>query len=111
MAIQPLDLQPLFTQLDQIGKAQAGQREGLQLQATLQDTQMQKKTDQAVKTVREAGNEQAGLQAVDERERRRQGRGPGYGKDGKDGKKREETEKEPVVLRDPALGNHLDISG
>ena len=44
MAIQPIDLQTLFTQVDKVGKAQSAQREGLAVQQAIQGAHLQEKT-------------------------------------------------------------------
>ena len=46
MAIAPIDLQTLFTQLDKVGRAQAAQRESQVLQQSIQGAQLQKKTEE-----------------------------------------------------------------
>jgi hypothetical protein len=54
MAIQPIDLQTLFTQIDKVGKAQSAQREGLAVQQAIQGVQLQRKTEEQIQSVNEA---------------------------------------------------------
>jgi len=110
MAIQPIDLQALFTQLDKVGKSQIVQREGQQIQAAMQQVQVQKKIEENVQSVNEAqkAGEEAGT-IRDEKERQDNQGGTG-GKPGEKEDAPEEREK-PELIRDPALGRNIDISG
>ena len=111
MAIQPIDLQALFTQLDKVGKSQAFQREGLQIQEALQQVQSQRKLEQNIQSVNQAQNmgEEAGTIKDENRK--------GANQQGKNvGKQDEEDDPAPVdekkdLIRDPALGRNLDITG
>jgi len=108
MAIQPIDLQTLFTQLDKVGKAQIAQREGLALQQAIQGVQIQRKTEEHIQAVNETQNTgEDGVEKVKDRGTRRQ--------DSSGGKKKEaeqnESEREETpVLCDPCLGRNIDIS-
>ncbi|MDR2246003.1 MAG: hypothetical protein LBE17_04910 [Treponema sp.] len=112
MAIQPIDLQTLFTQIDKVGKEQSVHREGAQLQASLQTARVERlevERDHLVNEAQDAG--QGGAERVKDRQSRRQG-----GKEYLAGNKRdaaagEEDEEDPYVIRDPCLGRHLDVSG
>ncbi|MDR0761070.1 MAG: hypothetical protein LBF74_13345 [Treponema sp.] len=112
MAIQPIDLQTLFTQVDKVGKEQMNQKEGVHLQAALQSAQMQKKNEERSHSVTELQNTGEGTERLKDRNARRQGdeHPPGRKSDEKDAA---ETEGggEPAVIRDPALGTNIDISG
>ena len=109
MAMQPIDLQTLFTQMDKVGRNQIQQKEGLQIQATLQQVQSQKKAEEQVKSVNEAQDMGYGTSKIKDENSRQQN--PGEGK-----KKEEKTEDEPEpkktgYFRDPALGRIIDITG
>jgi len=115
MAVQPIDLQTLFTQIEQVGKTQSAQREGLQIQAGLQGLEAQRKAEERVRAVNEAQNTGDGAQGV--RERRS---GDGGGEGGR--RERGEGEEAPSgdaapragagrIIRDPALGKNIDFSG
>ena len=110
MAIQPIDLQTLFTQLDKVGKDQMIQKEGAQLQAAVQGIQIQKKTDeqyQAVNELQDVGNE---AEKIKDKNARKQSQG---------GSAQEEGEAEEglasgddgATIRDPDLGMNIDVSG
>ena len=111
MAIQPIDLQALFTQMDKVGKNQAVLREGQQLHDSLQQIQTQRKLEENVQSVNQAQDmgEEAG-KIKDEK---------GGGAYANNGRREEEAEKEEEeesgkneeLIRDPALGRNIDISG
>jgi hypothetical protein len=111
MAIQPIDLQALFTQLDKVGKAQSAQREGLVVQQAIHGVQIQRKTEERIQEVNETQSSGDGAEKVKDRGNRGQ---EGAGAEGK--KKDGHTEDDesgkvrPVVFRDPVLGQNIDIS-
>ncbi|MDR2103956.1 MAG: hypothetical protein LBP42_07640 [Treponema sp.] len=117
MAIQPIDLQTLFTQLEKVGKTQAAQRDGLAIQQALQGIQMQKKTEEHIQSVNEAQNTGEGAEGINDRERRKKaGHETPGGEDARDnldegGEKKAGAEKKISVFRDPALGRNIDVSG
>jgi len=122
VAIQPIDLQTLYTQLDKIGRTQVQQQVAAQAERDAEISANKTKAERKLTTVQEtdAGNELTGK--VHERN------GNGKQKGGESGdmsgdapkkqevanaadekKTEEETPKE--IIRDPALGSHIDISG
>jgi hypothetical protein len=111
VAIQPIDLQTLFTQLDKVGKNQAVQREGQQIQESIQQIQIQKRNEQNVQSVNQTQDlgEEAGNIKDEKRQAARRNNG-GAGKRQPEEELPEETEKRDLI-RDPALGRNIDISG
>ena len=111
MAIQPIDLQALFTQLDKVAKAQVVQREGQQIQEAMQQVQSQRKLEENIRSV----NESQELGEETEKIKDQQNRGAAANQGGTRGKKEEESEDaetaKPALIRDPALGRIIDISG
>ena len=110
MAIQPIDLQALFTQIDKVGKNQAVLREGQQIQDALQQAQTQRKLEENVRSVNEA--QEMGEEA--ETIKDQNGRGSHANQGGARGKKEEEEstgDEKPELIRDPTLGRNIDISG
>jgi hypothetical protein len=113
MAIQPIDLQTLFTQVDKVGKNQSNQREGLAIQQALQNVQIQKKTEERVHTVNESQDVDQGPERISDRNARRK---PGEEarsssrREGPDGEVPDGDEPLPVI-RDPDLGNNIDLCG
>ena len=114
MAIQPIDLQAIFTQLDKVAKTQTAQREGLQIQESLQQIQVQKKLEENVQSVNQAQNMGQEAETIrDENRRGAQGNKEEAGEkqnQSEDGKTTAENLK-PALIRDPALGRNIDISG
>ena len=109
MAIQPIDLQALFTQLDKVGKNQAALREGQQIQEAIQQAQSQKKLEENVQSVNEA--QEMGEEAGKIKDENGRGARQGGGK-GRNGEEEElPAEEKPELIRDPALGRNIDISG
>ncbi|MDR1588373.1 MAG: hypothetical protein LBS57_13040 [Treponema sp.] len=113
MAIQPIDLQTLFTQIDKVGKAQSAQREGLAVQQNLHGVQMQRRTEEHIQSVNEAQNMGEGAEKINDRGQR-EGKEQESDRDGENGKapedEEEKAEERVLVIRDPALGRNIDIS-
>ena len=112
MAIQPIDLQALFTQLDKVGKTQMMAREGQQIQDTLQQIQNQQKLEQNVQSVNQAQNMGEEAETIKDEKRRgfhdkNNGAKERQSADGETG----ETDKSSAFIHDPALGRNIDISG
>ena len=109
MAMQPIDLQTLFTQLDKVARNQTQQREGLQIQAALNQVQSQKKAEEQVRSVNEAQDMGYGTPMV--KDEKSQNQTPNREK------KENEEVQEPIAearsagFRDPTLGRIIDISG
>ena len=107
MAIQPIDLQALFTQIDKVGKNQAVLREGQQLQEAIQQAETQRKLEENVRSVNES------QKMGEEAETVKDQKGRNSSQSGAKGNQEEEQaeEEKPVMIRDPALGRNIDISG
>jgi hypothetical protein len=105
MGIAPIDLQTLFTQVDKVGKAQAAQKDGQALHQAILGVQIQKKTEEHIQQVNEAQNTGDGAEKVGDEKQRQGGSGRGKNK-----REAQEEEHQVSVLRDPALGNTIDIS-
>jgi hypothetical protein len=112
MAIQPIDLQTLFSQMDKVAKTQNAQREGLALHQTMQGVEIQRKTEEHIQSVNEAQN--TGDDGTDKIRDRPSSRGGKESDEGKKKETREETseqdEAHSPVISDPRLGKNIDIS-
>jgi hypothetical protein len=106
MAIAPIDLQTLFTQLDKVAKTQSAQKESQVIQQAMQGVQLQRKTEEHIEQVNEAQNMGEGVEKVNDKKQNDKD------KDEEKRKNREQTEKEDKssVLRDLNLGKKIDIS-
>jgi len=111
MAIQPIDLQTLFSQLDKVAKTQLAQREGLAIQQAVQGVQIQRKANEQAKTVHEVQNTgDDGTEKVNDQGRK----GHGDGRENKNKSQQEvsnlKKQASSPVFRDPGLGKNVDIS-
>jgi len=113
MAIQPIDLQALFTQLDKVAKSQVVQKEGQQIQEALQQAQTQRRLEQNIHSVNQS--QHMGEEAGTIKDENRRG---AHANQGRTMGKQEEEDEDPTaddekldLIRDPALGRNLDISG
>jgi len=111
MAIQPIDLQALFAQAANVGKAQAAIRDGQQMQTSLQQAEAQKKLEDNVRTVNEA--HEVGQDTSTIKDQKGGGAQTYHGASGK--KKQPEDvpaeDEKPAIIRDSALGRNIDLSG
>jgi len=103
----PIDLQTLFTQIPQVGKEQAAQKDATPLAQSLQGAQMVRKNEQKDNAVNETQPPDRGPEQVKQKTRR-EGERKGRGRDARrpapqDPKKRD-------VFRDPDLGRNIDIT-
>jgi hypothetical protein len=116
MAIQPIDLQALFSQVEKVGKLQSSQKEGAQLQQAIQGAHVQQKTEERIQSVNESQDVSQGPEKVKDRSARKNHddaeQERGYGDDGE---AVDDTDlrsgADPSVIHDPALGKHIDLSG
>jgi hypothetical protein len=113
MAIQPIDLQTLFAQMDKVGKTQANQREGLQIQQSLQQVESQRKAEEQVQSVNEAQDMGDEAEQIKDDAGRRQRQDQDGGRRASSEEEEEPGEKgeDPGLIRDPSLGRNIDISG
>ena len=110
MAIQPIDLQTLFTQLDKVGKLQSNLKEGAQLQQALQSATHLKKAEERIRSVNETHDAGEGAEKIKDKDRRKGSAG------GEERKRSADSEAEPSpdtaeIVRDPDLGKNIDVSG
>jgi hypothetical protein len=109
MPIRPIDLQTLFMQLGQVGKDQAVEKDGPALQAAMQGAAAQKRLAENKEAVRGPEEPGEGTHPVKE-----DGGSLGGGasrRRASEGKAGEQEEKEEEVVKDPSLGNRVDLSG
>jgi hypothetical protein len=109
MAIQPIDLQAIFSQIDKVGKTQAFLRDGQQIQDSLHQLQAQRKLEENIRSVNEAQN--MGDEAGKIKDENRRGASQSGAKDKPEDETEEQVQEKPGLIRDPALGRNVDISG
>ena len=108
MALLPIDLQTLFTQSAQVGKEQAVQKDAPPAAQSLQGAQIVQQQEVRDSSVNEAQEQQEGPEKLKDRARRGAERRKGRQKDGK---RAAAPPQASDVVRDPALGRNIDITG
>jgi hypothetical protein len=110
MAIQPIDLQVLFSRLNQLGKEQADQKDGqthTQIVLDAESVRRAEKQDHSITQARETENSGA-RRVKDENRRRQQG---GNSPDGEKKEEESETAAEAQIVQESYLGKKIDITG
>ena len=113
MALHPIDLQTLYTQLENVSKGVAFQQQGLQLRDAVQQDNYGKQLTEKEKTVKEAAEEQSETVRVKDQHKRNQDSESSMQKEKKKSED-EQTfieEKRQEGIKDPRLGTLIDIQG
>jgi hypothetical protein len=111
MPLRPIDLQTLLMQMSQVGRDQAVEKDGPALQSAIQGAAAQKKEIEAKEAMHHVEEPKDGAGAVRERQGRpRRGTRQGASGQGEETPPGEEEPREEIV-RDPSLGNRVDLSG
>jgi len=111
MPLLPIDLQTLFGQAPQLGRAQNVQREGATLAQAQQGAELVRRAGVQDASVNELRQQEEGPEQARIRERRRGRRDTGAGRQRRDRRPPTPPREEAEVARDPALGRHVDVSG
>lgn len=109
MAIQPIDLQALFSQMDKVGKTQTAQKEGVEIQQGILNAMSQKKNDEKIRSVNQAREPEEGAERIRERKPRNQG--DQGSREERDTAEDEAPADERETVSDPNLGRNVDLSG
>lgn len=110
MPLLPIDLQTMFSHMNQIGKDQAVQKGMAPQHQALQAQELAQKTREKDTSVNETDEVGDGLEKIGNKEQEKKGEEKESSQ--KDGKEKEAGEKKkPVVYQDPNLGHHIDIIG
>ena len=111
MPIRPIDLQTLLMQMSQVGRDQAVEKDGPALQSAIQVAIAQKKEIEAKESVRKTEDAKDGALPVRDRRDREQAKGQ-EAEGGEEGDGDKPGGKAPdEVVRDPSLGNRVDLTG
>jgi len=113
MAIAPIDLQTLFTQVDKVGKAQIAEKEGHANQQAMQGVHLQKKTDEQIQQINETQDTGEGVDKINDRTKRQKDENKNKKENQEDGEESADENAESrsfYNLRDPSLGNKIDIT-
>jgi hypothetical protein len=109
MPILPIDLQTMFSNMNQVSKDQSVQKEEASAQQSLAGLQQVKKAeenDNSVNETREIGD---GVDKISEEEKKKNEKAKK--KRGKKNKSDLQDMDAKEVVKDPLLGHHVDISG
>ncbi len=110
MAIQPIDLQTMYTSLEKVSKMTAAKQQGMQLQSAIQQDELTKRIQEKASTVEKTEmDEDEGLTHV--KDRQKNSEADSHTSDEREEKKEEQPEEHIEVITDPFLGRHIDISG
>jgi hypothetical protein len=102
--ILPIDLQILFSQMNQVGKEQAAMKDGAAIQASIQNMGLAKETEEKDNSVNQSNDVGDGVEKLKNELNKQQEQN----REKKD-KHDQEAMKKKQVFSDPALGHHIDI--
>ncbi|MBN2532495.1 MAG: hypothetical protein JXB88_06360 [Spirochaetales bacterium] len=108
MPLLPIDLQTMFSHMNQIGKEQALQKEISPLQQSLQGEEIAKDSKERDTTINETDEVGEGLEKIKDKEKKKESE-QGSGQNKKE-KQKENTEQKEF-FKEPYLGQHIDITG
>ncbi len=109
MAIQPIDLQTMYSSLEKVSKLTASKQQEMQLQSSIQQEENAKKIQAKATTVEKPDMDDEGPTHIKDQNK---GSDENTSHAEKEQQKEEEEIKEPMqVITDPSLGQHIDISG
>jgi hypothetical protein len=109
MPLLPIDLQIMFSQMSQVGKEQAVQRDVTPQYQFVQGAEMVQKAehdDSAVNQSQQLGEGPEKAKEREEQEKRRQAR-----EGGSPSAHKTDSEEKKQVFEDPDLGHHVDLIG
>lgn len=111
MAIQPIEMQSMISQLDKLSKSQVHAQQGMQvLNAVEQEIAKNKELDKK-KTVEETKNLPDDMTTVKDKLSGNESNKKKSSNSKKNKKDNTEEENECTYFSDPKLGQHIDISG
>jgi len=111
MAIAPIDLQTLYTQLDKIGKTQGSQAHNMQVQSVLQDAEKAKQQLEEHKKISSTTMpDENDTQKIKDRQHNQDDENKNSGHE-KESQEEKLEKKQKVPFQDPDLGQHIDVIG
>ena len=108
MAILPIDLQTMYASLDKVSKLTSQKQQVDQLQSAMHQEEMTKKLQDQAKAVEKSKmDDSAGIHIKEKNEH------SGSQQNSQEHKEKEESPKKQVFesIKDPSLGQRIDISG
>ena len=110
MALAPLDLQVLYSQLETVSKTVAHQQQGKQLANAIQQETHARQMAEKNSTVQQLKSGEDNVYKVRDRAAGDSSQNS-YGRRQQEEELEEEETPEPVAFQDPNLGKFIDISG
>ncbi len=112
MAVQPIDLQVMYTQMDKLAQTVSRQQNGLQLANAMQENEIIQQTKEQAQAVQKAAQNEAEIKM---RDNDKKSSNNGQSHNGKKHPKKQDddspdTPQQPEI-RELYLGQHIDITG
>jgi hypothetical protein len=104
--LKPIDLQTLFTHLNNVGKTQSAAEQSIHAQQAVQGDEIAKKSELEETTVDSNNQIEQEENSVDE-----DGRGARKYQSRTKMSQEEQKKKKKMSFRDPDLGSHIDLEG
>ncbi len=111
MAIAPIDIQTLYSQLENVSKSVVHQQQGIQLSNAIQQDTNAKQLAEKNNTVQQINKEKEDGISVKERKSSKNGQDSSKKKGSEKEKKEDIEQSQPYRFQDPNLGKYIDISG
>ncbi len=111
MALLPIDLQTMYASLDKVSKLTGQKQQVEQLQTAIIQEELTKKVQEKAKTVEKSTMDDQGPMHV--KDRQHGGNGSSASEKDQKFQKQETTENQQIFeqIKDPSLGQKIDISG
>ena len=109
MPMLPIDLQTLFSNLNQVSKDQSVQKDEAVLQQSLAGTQIVKKSEENDNSVNVTREIEDGVEKIKEVDKKKKANAKN--KKNRKGKDDHNQEQGKEIMTDPLLGHHIDITG
>jgi len=109
MAITPIDLQTLFSQVDRAGRFYNAQRDGQAIAQSIQGVEIERKADEQINQVNEAQNTGEGADKINDNSQKQNSGQKGEKRKNEDNEE-ETDENNRLIISDPSLGRKIDIS-
>ena len=108
MPLLPIDLQIMFSHMNQVGKEQALQKDVSPLHQSLQGMEIAKNSKEKDTTVNETDQVGEGLDKIKDKEKKK---GKEQGNEKRKKEKEGKNAKQKEFFKEPYLGHHIDIIG
>ena len=111
MAVQPIDLQVMYTQMDKIAQTVSKQQNGLQLSNAMQENRIVQQTKEQAASVQKAAQNEAEIKMRDSDQKGSNSQTP----DGRKRRKSDESQSpetpRQTEISELYLGQHINITG